>query len=90
MVDLDEIVYGGDGVEYYLDHILLNPVASTIPKWTFKLLRCVLLLNRLVDLDEILHGDDDIEGDLESILLNLIALTIPKRRKFKLLRWCKF
>jgi hypothetical protein len=36
-----------------------NPVASTIPKWwTFKLLRWVLLLNRLVDLDEIVCKDD--------------------------------
>jgi hypothetical protein len=61
-VDLDEILYGGDGIEYYLDHILLNPVVSTIPKWrTFKLLRWAQLLNRLVDLDEILYGGDDIE-----------------------------
>jgi hypothetical protein len=38
-VDLDEILYGGDGIEYYLDYILFNPVASTITKWrTFKLL----------------------------------------------------
>jgi hypothetical protein len=62
LVDFDEILYGGDGVEYYLDYILFNLVASTIPKWrTFKLLRWVLLLNQLVDLDEILYGDDDIE-----------------------------
>jgi hypothetical protein len=62
LVDLDEILYGGDGIEYYLDYRLFNPVASTIPKWrTFKLLRCVQLLNRLVDLDEILYGGDDIE-----------------------------
>jgi hypothetical protein len=27
LVDLDEILYGGDGVEYYLDYILFNPVA---------------------------------------------------------------
>jgi hypothetical protein len=33
LVDLDEILYGGDGIEYYLDYILFNPVASTIPKW---------------------------------------------------------
>jgi hypothetical protein len=62
---LDEILYGGDGIEYYLNSILFNPVASTIPKWrTFKLLRWVLLLNRLVDLDEILYGGDNTEGDL--------------------------
>jgi hypothetical protein len=36
--------------------------ATTIPKWrTFKLLRWVHLLNRLVDLDEILYGGDGIE-----------------------------
>jgi hypothetical protein len=61
-LDLDEIFYGGDGIEYYLDYILFNPVASTIPKWrTFKILRWVLLLNRLVDLDEILFGGDGTE-----------------------------
>jgi hypothetical protein len=34
-----EILYGGDDIEDDLDCILLNAVASTIPKWkTFKLL----------------------------------------------------
>jgi hypothetical protein len=62
LVDLDEILYGGEGIEYYLDYIILNTVASTIPKWrTFKLLRWVLLLNQLVELDEILYGGDGIE-----------------------------
>jgi hypothetical protein len=62
LVDLDEILYGGDDIEDDLDLMLLNPVASTISKWrTFKLLRCVLLLNRLVDLDEILCGINGIE-----------------------------
>jgi hypothetical protein len=76
-------LYGGDGIEYYLDYILFNPVASTIPKWqTFKLLRWALLLNRLVDLDEIFY-----ENDLDSILFNPIASTIPKWRMFKLVRW---
>jgi hypothetical protein len=61
LVDLDEILYGGDDIEDDLDSMLLNPVASTISKWwTFKPLRCVLLLNRLVDLDEILCGVNDI------------------------------
>jgi hypothetical protein len=68
-VDLYEILFGGDGIEYYLDYVLFNPVVSTVPNWRmFKLLRWVLLLNRLVDLDEILY-----EGDLDSILLNLVA-----------------
>jgi hypothetical protein len=62
LVDLDEILYGGDDIEHYLDYILFNPVASTIQKWrTFKLVRWVQLLNRLVDLDEILYGGDGIE-----------------------------
>jgi hypothetical protein len=61
-VDLDEILSGVDGIEDNLDSILFNAVASTIPKWrTFKLLRWVQLLKRLVDLDEILYGDDDFE-----------------------------
>jgi hypothetical protein len=61
-VDLDEILYGGDDTEDDLYSITLNSVPSTIPKWrTFKLLRWVILLNRLVDLDEILYGGDDIE-----------------------------
>jgi hypothetical protein len=41
-----------------------NPVVSTIPTWlTFKFLRWVHILNRLVELDEILYSGDDIEGD---------------------------
>jgi hypothetical protein len=28
LVDLDEILYVGDGIEYYLDHVLFNTVAS--------------------------------------------------------------
>jgi hypothetical protein len=64
-VDLDEIFYGGDDTEDNLDSILFNPVASTIPKWrTFKLLRWVQLLNRLVDLDEILYGGNGIDYSL--------------------------
>jgi hypothetical protein len=59
LVDLDEILCSGDGVEYYLDFTLCNPIASTIPKWrTFKLLRWVLLLNRVVDLNDILYRND--------------------------------
>jgi hypothetical protein len=43
LVDLDEILYGDD-IEYDLDSMLFNPVASTISKWrTFKLLRAHLL-----------------------------------------------
>jgi hypothetical protein len=46
------MLHGGDDVKNYIDSIPLNLVASTIPNWrTFKLLRWVLLLNRLVDLD---------------------------------------
>jgi hypothetical protein len=61
-VDLDEILYGGDGIEEDLDSILFNAVASTIPIWrTFKLLKWVQLFNQLVDLDEILYGGDGIE-----------------------------
>jgi hypothetical protein len=76
-VDLDEIVYGGDGIEYYLDPILFNPVASTIPKWrTFKILRWVLPLNRLVDLDEILYGDGDVK------MTSMPHFLIPYRQPF--------
>jgi hypothetical protein len=79
LLDLDEILYGGDDIEDELDSILLNHVASTISKWrTFILLRWAQLLNRLVDLGEILNGDDDIEDDLDSILFNLVASTIIK------------
>jgi hypothetical protein len=61
-VDLDEILYGDDDIEDDLDLILLNTVASTIPKWrTFKLLRWVQLWNRLVDLNAILDGGDGIK-----------------------------
>jgi len=70
-MDLDEILYGVDEIEYCLNNILFNPIPSTIQKWwTFKLLRWVLLSNRLGDLDEILYEINNIEGDLDSILLN--------------------
>jgi hypothetical protein len=71
-VCLDEILNGRDGIEYYLDYILLKPIASTIPKWrTFKLLRCVQLLNRFVYLDEILYEGDGIDADLDIILIKI-------------------
>jgi hypothetical protein len=61
-VDLDEILYGDDGIEGDLDSIPLNSVASTIPKWrTFKLLWWVQLMSRLVELDDILYGGDGME-----------------------------
>jgi hypothetical protein len=61
-VDFDESLYGGDDIEDNRDSILFNAVASTIPKWrTFKLLRWVQLLNRLVYLDEIFYADGGIE-----------------------------
>jgi hypothetical protein len=45
-VDLDNILYEDDDIEDDLDFILINPVASTIPKWwTFELLWWVQLLN---------------------------------------------
>jgi hypothetical protein len=45
-VDLDTILYGDDDIVGDVDSILLNPVASTMPKWrTFKLLLWVQLLN---------------------------------------------
>jgi hypothetical protein len=50
MVDLDDILYGGD--EENLDLKPLNLIASTISKLrTFKFLSWAQLLNRLVDLD---------------------------------------
>jgi hypothetical protein len=66
LVDLDEILYGGDDIEDDLDSMLFNPVASTISKWrTFELLRRAQLLNRLVDLDEILYCGNGIKGDID-------------------------
>jgi hypothetical protein len=95
-VDFYESWFAGDAVEYDLDAISFNLVASAIPKWrTFKPLRWVqrnplIIFEPLVDLDEILSGDDDIEGDLDPILLNAVASIIPKWRAFKLLRWVQF
>jgi hypothetical protein len=78
-VDLDEIFYGGDDTEDDLDSILFNPIASTIPKWqTFKLLRWVQLLNRLVDFDAILNGGDGTEYYLDYIPFNPVASNILK------------
>jgi hypothetical protein len=87
LVDSDEILLAGDGIEDDLDSILLHPVASTISKWrTFKILTAQLL-NRLVNLDEILYGCDDIEYYLDYILFNAVTSTIQIWRTFKLLRW---
>jgi hypothetical protein len=73
------ILYGNDSVEYYIEYILFNPVASTIPEWrSVKFLRWSQILNRLVDLDEVLYGTEGIEYYLGYILFNLVALTIPK------------
>jgi hypothetical protein len=44
-VDLDEILYEDDEIEDDLDSTVINPVASTIPKCTFKLLWWVQFCN---------------------------------------------
>jgi hypothetical protein len=63
-------------------------VTSITSKWrTFKPLRWVQLLNRLVDLDDILCEDDNIEYYPVFILFNPVASTISKWRTFKLLIW---
>jgi hypothetical protein len=57
-LDLDEILYDDDDIEDDLDSMLFNTVALTVSKWrTFKFLRWMLVLNRLVDLDEFLYED---------------------------------
>jgi hypothetical protein len=90
-VDLNKHLYGDDDVEDDIDSILLNLLASTIPKWlTFKLLRWVQRLNGLTDLDGILYGGDGIEYYPDYIPFNPVASTIQKWRTFKLLRWVKF
>jgi hypothetical protein len=79
-VDLDEIFYGGDDVEGDIGSILLNLVASAIPKWrTFKLLMWAQLLNRLVDLDEILYGGDAIEYCLLSAYVGKVGILVLPR-----------
>jgi hypothetical protein len=84
-------LHGYDDIKGDLDSILLNLVASTIPKWrTFKLLWWMQLLDLLVDLYEILYGGDYVEVEIGSILLNLVASTIPKWRTFKLPWWRSF
>jgi hypothetical protein len=89
--DLDNIFYGSDGTEYYLDCILLNLVASTIPKWrTFKFLRWSQFINRLVDLDEVLYGIVGVKCYLDYILFNPIASTIPEWRASNFWGECNF
>jgi hypothetical protein len=59
-VDLDETLYGGDDAEDDIESVLLNLVASTIPKLrTFKRLSW--------------YGGDAIQDYLYSILLNPVA-----------------
>jgi hypothetical protein len=87
-VDLGEILYEDNDIEDDTDSIVINSVASTIPKWrTFELLRWAQLLNRLVDLGEILYEDNDIEDYTDSIVINPVASTIPKWWTLKLLWW---
>jgi hypothetical protein len=64
-------------MKFYVE-VMRPKVASITPKWrTFKPLRWVKILNRLLDLDEILHKGDDTEGDLDIIFFNLVSSTIP-------------
>jgi hypothetical protein len=61
-VNLDEVWYVIDGIEYYLDYILFYLGASTIPKWwTFKLLRWAQFLIRLVTVEKILNWSEGID-----------------------------
>jgi hypothetical protein len=79
-VDSDEILYGGDDIEGDLDFILFNAIASTFLKWrTFKRLRWMQLLNRLVDLDEILYGGDDIEYCLLQACVRNVGILVLSR-----------
>jgi energy-converting hydrogenase Eha subunit F len=76
-VDIREIWWAGSAIQADLAITVLNPVASTIPKWrTFKLLRWVHPLNRL---DEILYFDNGIKGDLHHskmvVCLSVLART---------------
>jgi hypothetical protein len=65
-VDLDEILYGSDGIEDYLDSLSFDIVASTIQKIADVFISDVVqCLNRLVDSDEILHCNKGIKGDLD-------------------------
>jgi hypothetical protein len=78
LVDLDEILCGGDAIEDDLDSVPFNPVASIISKWrTLKLLRWTQLLNPLVYFDETLYRGDAIEDDLDSMPFNPVASVIP-------------
>jgi hypothetical protein len=75
-VDLDEILYVGDNIEDDLHSLLLNSIASTIPKWRiFKLLRSVKLLNWLVDLDVIFYCGNSTKGDLDHSKLSVCRAT---------------
>jgi hypothetical protein len=79
-VDLVEMLYRDDNIEDNLDCMLFNPVDSTISeRWTFKLLRKVHLVNRLVDLDEILYCGNGIKGDLD---YSKMAVCLSPTNKF--------
>jgi hypothetical protein len=59
-VDLDETLYVGDCIQYYLDTELHNSVASTISKQGKFKFETDATFNRLLDLDKILHWGDGI------------------------------
>jgi hypothetical protein len=57
-----------------------NLVASAIQKWqTFKIMRWVQLLNRLVDSDEMLYGGDDTEHCLLYAYVEKVRILVLSR-----------
>jgi hypothetical protein len=75
LANLHEVLYGVDDIEYYLDYVVLNPVALTIPKWWVWVKICMEMMT---------------EDNLDSILLNAVASTTPKWRSFNVPGVCNF
>jgi hypothetical protein len=78
LVDLDEILYGGDEIQNYL-YSILNPIAS------FQNGRHLNFC--LVNFHEIWLGRNDIQEDLDAIIINPIASIILNLLLFNFFRW---
>jgi hypothetical protein len=74
LVDLDEILYCGNGIKGDFDH---SKLAVCPP---------LIILNRVVDFNEIWYRGNEIQADLDAIIFNPIASIILKLLRLNVVR----
>jgi hypothetical protein len=75
LVDLNEILYCGNGIKGDLDH---SRIALYVPQ--------LITLNSLVDFHEIWYGCNAIQGDFDAIIFNPIVSITLKLLRSKFVR----